>query len=366
MSYSSRGLVIAIAILAAACGHEKELAPIDAGTVVAIARRPLRTHLGSRWIGNGICYSPYRDGQRPGAKQPSPGEVREDLEIIATRWNLIRTYGSREGSETILQVIRDHDLPVRVVLGVWVAPEGRSDEPGSAAGPRADRALANEAELHTALRLAAGYPEIVVAIAVGNDTQVSWSAHRTDLATLLRYVREARRETPLPVTTADDHSYWMLPESRSLSAELDFLMTHIQPLSNGQSLDDALAWTQRIHADVTAMHPGVPIVIGESGWSTRKRSEGEQQRLIRGVPGEAEQKHFFDAYAKWIDSAKITSFWFEAFDENWKGSDDPDDVEKHWGLFRADRSPKAAMAHPVTQARPPDPGRTGEGKGGSR
>ena len=34
---------------------------------------------------------------------------------------------------------------------------------------------------------------------------------------------------------------------------------------------------------------------------------------------------------------------FEAFDENWKGGDHPAEVEKHWGLFRADRTPKAAM-----------------------
>jgi exo-beta-1,3-glucanase (GH17 family) len=366
MHHFTRGLLAAIVLLASGCVHEARLAANDAGTVAAIERRPLRPTLGDRWIGNGICYSPYRAGQRPGGEQPSPAEVREDLELIATRWNLIRTYGSREGSETILQEIRSNDLPVRVVLGVWIEPEARRDEPGNPAGRSAAAAEANAAELRTALRLAAAYPEVVVAIAVGNDTQVSWSAHRSDLATLLHYVREARRESPLPVTTADDYQYWILPESRRLSAEVDFLMAHIQPLSNGQSLDKALAWTKRIHADITATHPGVPIIIGESGWSTRKRSDGEQARRILGVPGEAEQKLFFDAYSQWIDDAEITSFWFEAFDEAWKGSDHPDDVEKHWGLFRADRSPKAALAKPDPTTRKIDPAGNAENTGDSR
>jgi exo-beta-1,3-glucanase (GH17 family) len=39
----------------------------------------------------------------------------------------------------------------------------------------------------------------------------------------------------------------------------------------------------------------------------------------------------------------VTTFVFEAFDENWKGGADPADVEKHWGLFHADRTPKAAL-----------------------
>ena len=31
------------------------------------------------------------------------------------------------------------------------------------------------------------------------------------------------------------------------------------------------------------------------------------------------------------------------FDENWKGGAHPAEVEKHWGLYRADRSAKLAV-----------------------
>jgi exo-beta-1,3-glucanase (GH17 family) len=43
---------------------------------------------------------------------------------------------------------------------------------------------------------------------------------------------------------------------------------------------------------------------------------------------------------EWTSGAGILTFVFEAFDEPWKGSPDPLDPEKHWGLFNVDRSPK--------------------------
>jgi exo-beta-1,3-glucanase (GH17 family) len=37
-------------------------------------------------------------------------------------------------------------------------------------------------------------------------------------------------------------------------------------------------------------------------------------------------------------------FFFEAFDEPWKGDPgNPRGAEKHWGLFKVDRTPKQVM-----------------------
>ena len=48
-----------------------------------------------------------------------------------------------------------------------------------------------------------------------------------------------------------------------------------------------------------------------------------------------------------LDKARdsnITVFFFEAFDEPWKGNpDNPLGAEKHWGLFNVDRTPKEVM-----------------------
>ncbi len=310
---------------------------------LAFVRRPFAVMQGERWIGNGICYSPYRDGQRPAGTLPTEAQLREDLDLIAPRWQLLRTYGSRDTSETMLRIIREQSLPLRIVLGVWIAPEVRKDEQGTIIVQLPEEVAANQAEVREAIRLARAYPEIVAAISVGNETQVSWSAHRSDLDTVIAYIRQVRAATTVPVTSADDFKYWRLEESRRLSAELDFLTTHIHPLWNGVPLEQALAWTRNVYAELVAMHPGVPVVIGESGWATRRLNEGEQAKLMLATADEAAQKQFFAAYNDWVDRERIISFWFEAFDENWKGSDHPDEAEKHWGLYYADRRPKPAL-----------------------
>jgi exo-beta-1,3-glucanase (GH17 family) len=103
-------------------------------------------------------------------------------------------------------------------------------------------------------------------------------------------------------------------------------------------------WTRSIFLDIQAKHPGRTIVLGETGWATRRSDAGEQGLLIKGRLGEEEQAVFHAAFREWVRRERVPSFFFEAFDENWKGGDHPDEVEKHWGLYRADRSPKAAMA----------------------
>jgi exo-beta-1,3-glucanase (GH17 family) len=46
----------------------------------------------------------------------------------------------------------------------------------------------------------------------------------------------------------------------------------------------------------------------------------------------------------WAEKMNYTIFFFEAFDEPWKGN--PDNLlgaEKHWGIFNVDRTPKLVM-----------------------
>jgi len=59
---------------------------------------------------------------------------------------------------------------------------------------------------------------------------------------------------------------------------------------------------------------------------------------------ELKQEHYYKQLMEWTAKMKITTFFFEAFDEDWKG--DPDNrmgAEKHWGLFTVDRKPKKVM-----------------------
>ncbi|MEQ8837445.1 MAG: glycosyl hydrolase family 17 protein, partial [Lacipirellulaceae bacterium] len=78
-------------------------------------------------------------------------------------------------------------------------------------------------------------------------------------------------------------------------------------------------------------------------WATRVHTEGEQAQLIKGKAGEKEQAIYYQQFKDWTQKEKVCTFFFEAFDEPWKGGPHPNEVEKHWGLFKVDRQPKEAM-----------------------
>ena len=306
-------------------------------------RRAFNATLQGRWVGNAIAYGPHRDGQAPWGPHPTRAQIRQDLHLIVQHWNLIRMYGAVGNAETVLSVIRQDRLPIRVLLGVWLAPEEKRDSSGTLIESFPVIAQANHTEIETAVRLANAYHELCVGISAGNETQVSWSDHRTPQALLIQAIRTLRARTRVPVTTADDYNFWNKPESHAVAHEVDFVFLHAHPLWNGITLEHAVGWTVGICEAIQLEHPGIAVIFGETGWATARSNEGDQARLMRGAVGEAEQKVFHDAFVAWARKTRTPTFLFEAFDENWKGGSHPDEVEKHWGLYHADRTPKLAL-----------------------
>ena len=324
--------------------HKMSDTPEKQAMSEAPGTRIFKPFIGDRWIGNAICYSPYRDGQSPdGGPWPTREELREDLHIMARHWNLIRMYGSRGPAETVLELIREDKLPIKMLLGAWIHMEERFGADGAVVERFPDTVGANEGEVKTAIRLANQYPDIVLAVSVGNETQVSWSAHRLPAELLISYIREARAGVKVPVTTADDFTYWDKPESKLVADEIDFIVMHAHPVWCGMPLEKGLPFTREQREVIMRLHPNREVVIGETGWATRKHNEGEQARLIVGALGEDEQQQFYDEFLGWTTANHVTNFVFEAFDENWKGGPHPDEVEKHWGLYNADRTPKKVL-----------------------
>lgn len=303
--------------------------------------REFDPYLNGEWIGKAISYGCYRKGQAPGVKGPSESEILQDLKIILDHWNLIRVYGSDEDSERILKVIRENKLPIKVMLGVWLEDEIRNPE-------RKDE---NIKQALTAIKLANEYSELLAAINVGNETQVFWSAHKMEMNTLIKYIRVIRNSTNVPVTTADDYNFWNKFISKSVASEVDFIVTHIYPLWNGKTLENSIDWMNDIfYEDVKKMHPDKTLVLGEIGWATNydssKTGDGEQGSLIKGEVSYSAQEKFLKKLSDWIDENKVTTFLFEAFDEPWKGGGElsgPNEIEKHWGVFYEDRTPKKSF-----------------------
>jgi exo-beta-1,3-glucanase (GH17 family) len=110
-------------------------------------------------------------------------------------------------------------------------------------------------------------------------------------------------------------------------------------------MDDALAYTMQNYQSVVDHYPGKPVVITEAGWTTASNGRG----IEPWNASEQLQRHYYDQLMAWTSRERIMTFVFEAFDEPWKGSPDPLEPEKHWGLFTVDRKPKLVMQEVYSQ-----------------
>jgi exo-beta-1,3-glucanase (GH17 family) len=290
--------------------------------------------------GNAICYSGYRRDQSPDSGHyPSLDEIREDLRILRKHWRVLRLYDCTRHAERVLQVIRTDRLDFEVLLGAWLAAE--ASNPSCPWGGIYDdatlaaNAAANDAEIERLMDLAERYDDVVFAVAVGNEATVEWTDHRVPIERMLRHVRHVKRHVMQPVTVCENYVPW-LHELRGLAEELDFIALHTYPVWESRTIDDALAYTQESFDSVARLYPGKPVVIGEAGWTT-----GSNGRGIRPENSSEElQARYFRELTGWARERGILTFVFEAFDELWKGSPDPLEPEKHWGLFTVDRRPK--------------------------
>ena len=297
---------------------------------------PMNPYLNGQWIGNGISYSSYRDSESPDQGDITSKEnILEDLQLISQRWNLIRLYAAGAISEQILSVIAENKLPIKVLQGVWIAGNQTAAE--------------NQAQVESAIELANKYPEIIIAVNVGNEILVDWSAHKFEkVEQVLPYVRQVKKAIQQPVTVNDDYNFWNKPHAQTLADEVDFIGLHAYAFWNNKTLDESVEWTRWIFHDIQTRYPNKQIVLGESGWPTsRIYNDGSYEGGLIGNANEANQKTFFEQYNQWINEEKIVSFYFEAFDENWKGGWDGKNpsqkAEKHWGVYFSNRTPKAAL-----------------------
>ena len=293
--------------------------------------------------GNAICYSGYRHGQSPGDKTyPSLAEIREDLAILQKNWRLLRLYDCSTHAERVLEVIRADGLPFQVMLGAYLGPEmnnfgcpwgGTYTEEQLEASTRE-----NEAEVDRLIALANRYPGIVFSVAVGNEATVDWTDHFVPVHRMIEHVKRVKAAVRQPVTFCENYVPWQ-HKLRDLVAELDFISLHTYPVWEYKHIHEALDYTKDNVASVARLYPDKPLVITEAGWCTN--SNGRGMHAEHAVQ-ELQALYYLDLM-DWTREAGLLCFVFEAFDENWKGSSDPLEPEKHWGLFTADRRPKLVM-----------------------
>jgi exo-beta-1,3-glucanase (GH17 family) len=301
------------------------------------------TQLSGLKPGNAICYSGYRHGQSPDSQTfPSVTQIREDLQILQKNWRYLRLYDCTLHAERVLQVIAEDKLNFQVMLGAYLGPEmnnfgcpwgGTYSEEQLEASKRA-----NLAEIERLIALANRYPTLVFSVAVGNEATVDWTDHFVPVSHMIDYVRHVKKHVKQPVTFCENYVPWQ-HKLRELVPEVDFISLHTYPVWEYKHVHEALAYTKDNVESVARLYPGKPIVITEAGWATNSNGRGIEPHNS----SQELQAIYYQDLMDWSAQSGIMIFVFEAFDEPWKGSPDPLEPEKHWGLFTVDRQPKRAM-----------------------
>ncbi len=293
--------------------------------------------------GNAICYSGYREGQNPrDGLFPSYEQVREDLLILEKNWGLLRIYDCSLHAQIVLKVIQKEGLNFKVMLGLDMAAE--MSNPNCPWGANfSEEALnanrqQNQDEVTRAINLANQYSSIVFSVSVGNEASVDWTDHMVPVDSLIDYVLTLKHAIQQPITFCENYIPWT-SKLEPLVAVLDFISVHTYPAWEYRTMQDALEYTKQNYYSVSDHYPEKPVVITEAGWTTASNGRG----IEKWNASEQLQSAYYQQLLEWTTQEKIFTFVFEAFDEPWKGSPDPLEPEKHWGLFTVDRKPKLAM-----------------------
>ncbi len=307
------------------------------------AARRLAALTGSE-IRDAICYSGYRRGQSPRTGvYPSYEQIKQDLAIVRRHWGVIRIYDCSPHGITTLEVVRNEYPDLRVLIGADLDPE-IFNRNCSWAKPLTEAQLSenrrrNDAQIRHVAATAAAYADVVLGVSAGNEVTVDWTEHLVPTERVAGFLRYLKQNQPRPVTLCDNNVPWQ-GKLRDLVPLADFISIHSYPAWLSVPVQEALAWTAREYQEIAELYPDKPVIITEAGWTTTSSGRG----IRREDANPANQAIYCRELAAWSRKQGVPVFLFEAFDEPWKGSDVPDEPEKHWGFFNEDRTPKPVMA----------------------
>ncbi|MDB2451862.1 glycosyl hydrolase family 17 protein [Gammaproteobacteria bacterium] len=338
------------------------------------------------FIGNpeypAISYGGYRGKSRQ--EQPSINEIKEDLYIMhAQGFRVFRTYDLHHPfAENTLKAIKeikqtDPSFEMYVMLGAWIqCKDAFTEKPIN----HEEDYEGNKFEITEAVRLAQEYPDIVKIIAVGNEAMVHWAwSYHVPPKFVLKWVKHLQDlklngvlNNDLWITSSDNFASWgggsaeyHNEDLNELIRSVDFVSmhtyafhdTHYNPsfwnltttpenLNKQNIIMDAMQRAVDYELDqfesvqnyVRNIDPSKEVHIGETGWSSVASD-------LYGYSGsEAADEYKLGLYYQMITDAcfvkSISCFYFSAFDEPWKDSNNENGSENHFGLFTVDGKAK--------------------------
>jgi exo-beta-1,3-glucanase (GH17 family) len=165
-----------------------------------------------------------------------------------------------------------------------------------------------------------------------------WSGNYVPVNKVIDYVGLVKESAKQPVTFCDNYVPW-LNKLKKLVDVVDFISIHTYPVWEYKHIHEAMEYTVENFEMVAKLYPDKPTIITEAGWATNSNGRGIKPDRVN----EEAQKQYFEELTEWTESHNVLTYFFEAFDEPWKGSPDPNEPEKHWGVYKVDRTPKLVM-----------------------
>ena len=322
-----------------------------------------------------ISYGGYRGKSRE--VQPSIEDIKEDLQIMfAQGFRVIRTYDLHHPfAENTLKAISelknsDSDFEMYVMLGAWIqCKDAFTDLPIH----NEEDLEGNKVEIAEAVRLAQDYQDIVKVIAVGNEAMVHWAtSYHLEPKYILKWVKHLQDlkingtiNNNIYITSSDNFASWGGGSEEYHNDDLDELIrsvdyvsmhtyafhdTYYNPVFWNQSensedlskkdiikkaiqnaVEYELSQFNSVQKYIHGVDSSKQVHIGETGWSSVASD-------LYGYGGtEAADEYKLGLYYEMITDVcvakSISCFYFSAFDEPWKDSQNENGSENHFGLF---------------------------------
>ena len=269
---------------------------------------------------NGLTYAPFGRADAPWVREtPAADLIFADLKQLASVTTQIRTYSAAQFPDLPNMAAQNGLL---VTLGAWLNGDSQN----------------NEREIAAALQAAKTHKN-VTRLVIGNETLLKENLRPDQLT---RYLKQVRKATHLPVSTAEPWHVWLkYPE---LADNVDFITVHLLPYWEGVGVETAVEESFQRLAWVRERHPGKDIVIGEVGYPSRG------DNIKRANPTPAAQATFVRQFVARASQERLDYFLIEAFDQPWKLHEEGR-AGAYWGMFDAARAPKFALTGPIE----PDP-----------
>lgn len=289
---------------------------------------------------NAINYSGYRNGQSPLTKTyPEKHEILEDLLILEGQYYYLRIYDCSLHAYRVLEVIKEHNLDFKVMLGLsLLTEENHADHPffhKYEQSAMEKNKITNTVLVEEIIELAKNYKDIVSAISIGNEIRSFWNNQRIPIKRMVEITRTIQNETNVPVTYCEEYHIWV-NELEELGNVVDFISLHTYPAWQGFSVDEALDVAINNFNQVQEKFPNKVCIITETGWPTKSHGS----RIKIEYANAKNQKTYNSQISEWGKLNDTLVYLFEAFDEPWKGGNNEDEPEKNWGIYTVDRIKK--------------------------